>query len=418
MPLLTAFAELDPSTTGAGMQDEAREIEGAEDVETGRPRAGPLHYSVTWPDNGPARGLVFMIPGFGGDAEPTYARKLRRHACLKHGFAAVSVRYHCLQARPESGAAIQIDSPEHMQLLGMAHAQGLAVGDWRNIEALCQAFAGAPDRPMIAARLEIPGGDRQNFGLVQALDHLRVLGDLIARGPAFDVRRIVALGSSHGGYIAHMIAKIAPGTLATVIDNSSYVRPPTSYGGGGGAAEYRTSFGGVQLECRTPRAFTFDDRDDPDFYGRDQDLIRDMAYPPHLEAMRAAAPDGGTRFRMVNAAIDPISEPAAKAAQAARMAAAGFDARLKLIGEADLDGRLFKTLVHGLDASLIAFSDANLPECAPRGAEPDLMRGTAIDYPCVDQVYRFRHMDRFPYVALERFERFPLPAVKAEAAAA
>ncbi|HTI66733.1 MAG TPA: DUF2920 family protein [Caulobacteraceae bacterium] len=399
------------------MHEQTREIEGAEDFETGKPRTTPLRYSVAWPETGPVSGLVFLIAGFGADADPRYAEKLRRHVARSYGLAAVSVQYHCVQSRPETGAALRLDQPQHLQLAGLAQAYGIKVADWRDLAGLCAAFAGTPITPQVPAFLDPPGGDTQNFGLVQAMDHLRVLGDLIARGPAFDVRRVVALGSSHGGYIAHMIAKLAPGTLAAVVDNSAYVQPPTNYGGGGGAAEYLVQYGGVQLLCRTARAFNFDDRDRPDFYGRDQDLIRDTGYPPHLEAMRAAAPDGGTRFRMANAAIDAISDPQRKAVQAARLAAGGFDVRLRIVTEAELDGRLFKRLVHGLDASLAAFADVHLPDCPARGVEPDLMRGTTVDYACVDQVYRFRHFDRFPYVSGERFDRFPVPA-RDEAAAA
>lgn len=399
------------------MQDEDREIEGAEDFETGKPRSTPLRYSIHWPEEAPARGLVFLIPGFGGDADPSYARKLRRHVCRTHGMAAVSVDYHCLHARPETGAQLRLDLAQHLRLYGLAMAQGLKIGDWRDLNALCAAFAAAPERPEAPAHLEMPGGDTQNFGMVQALDHLRVLGDIVARGPAFDVRRIVALGSSHGGYIAHMIAKIAPGTVAAVIDNSAYVQPPTNYGGGGNGPEFATLFGGVNLMCRTARAFSFDDRDAPDFYSRDHDLIRDMGYPPHLDIQRAAAPDGGARYRMVNAVADAISSPERKQAQALRMAAAGFDARLKLVGEADLDGRLYKQPVHGLAASLTAFADVYLPEAGSRGVDPDLMRGTVVEYPCVDRTYRFRHFDRFPYVSAESVERFPL-VVGEEAVAA
>jgi hypothetical protein len=400
------------------MQGETREIEGAEDFETGKPRGAPLRYAVTWPEESRPLGLVFLIPGFGGDASPAYAEKLRRHVAQAHGYAAVSVDYHCIRCRPDHGAAPRIDTLQHLQLAGLAQAYGVEVEDWRDVEALCRAFAEAPVTPQVPAVLDIPGGDTQNFGVVQAMDHLRVLGDLIARGPAFDPRRVVALGSSHGGYIAHMMAKMAPGTLAAVIDNSAYVQPPTSYAGGGSAPEYLASFGGVQLLCRTPRAFSFNDRDAPDFYGRDQDLIRDTGYPPHLEVQRAAASDGGPRFLMVNAAEDAISDPRRKAAQALRLSAAGFDAKLTLVGAEALDGRLYKRVTHGLDASLSAFADAFLPEAGARGVDPDLMRGVVVNYPCVDQVYRFRHFDRFPYVAAERFDRFPLPAAGGEVAAA
>ena len=391
------------------MREERRELEGAVDFETGKPRAKPLSYTVAWPDLSAgerARGLVFLIPGFGGDVDPAYAAALRRHVVERHGFAAVSVDYHCIHVRPETGARIVVEAREQIWLVGLARLYGLEVRDPNDLHSLCEAFRAAPTAPQVRGVLVTPGGDVQNFGLVQALDHLRVLGDLIERGPAFERRRIVALGSSHGGFIAHLIAKFAPSTLAGVIDNSAYAQPPLAYGAGGAAPEYATRLGGVEVLCRTQRAWSFDEREAPDFYGRDQDLIRDVAYPPHLEIQHRAGLDGGPRFRMVNASADGISPPEAKTRQAAFLAATGFDAQLHIVGEADLDGRLFKRLVHGLDASLGGLIDLHLPGCGLRSVEPDLIRGAVIDYPCVDQVYRFRHFDRFPYVKGERLDRF------------
>lgn len=396
------------------MRNESHEIEGAADFETGAVRATPLRYTISRPDAGEAKGLVFLIPGFGGDAGPGYAEALRRHVVHKHGFAAVSVQYHCIQARPENGAGVRLDLREHLQLVGMATVYGLKVADWNDLAALCAAFAAAPIRPQVPAVIDCPGGDKQNFGLVQALDHLRVLGELIGKG-GFDVRRIIALGSSHGGYIAQLMAKIAPGTLAAVIDNSSYTRAPTAYAGGGAAPECVTVMGGVQLLCRTSRAWSYDDRAAPNFYGPDQDLIRHLAYPQHLAIQRAASPDGGARYRMANAAVDAISSPQAKREQAAALAAAGFDARLQVVGEADLDGRLYKKMVHGLDASLKAFCDLHLPDCPARGVDPDLMRGVTVDYPGIDETYRFRHFDRFPYVEGESVKRAAPEAAQAAA---
>jgi hypothetical protein len=398
------------------MREETRELDGAVDFETGKPRKAKVAYVVRAPELPPgerARGLIFLIPGFGADTDPGYAARLRRHMNEAHGLVAVSVQYHCIGARPETGAQVTIDQREHQRLLGIAALSGLEVADKTDINALCAAFTGRPEQPAIGAVLNPPNGDLQNFGLVQAMDHLQVLGDLVKKGPAFDPRRVMALGSSHGGYIAQMMAKIAPGTLAGVIDNSSYVQPPIAYAAGGEHPEYTAALGGVRLHCRTARAWSYDDRSAPDFYSRDRDLIRDLGYPPHLEIQRAADPAGGPVIRMVNATADTISRPETKARQAAFMAAAGFDAALQLVGEGDIDGKLFKKLVHGLDASLAGLADRHIPAIPARAADPDLMRGTVIEYPCVDEIYRFEHLDRFPYVRGSRRDRFMAPAENA-----
>ena len=86
-----------------------------------------------------------------------------------------------------------------------------------------------------------------------------------------------------------------------------------------------------------------------------------------------------------------------------------------------------KHLIYEPDGALISLpaaalvtddpADVHLPEVAPRGVDPDPVRGASVDYPCVDQVYRFRHTARFPYVTAERLDRFPQETAAGAAAA-
>ncbi|MEO6341154.1 MAG: DUF2920 family protein, partial [Caulobacteraceae bacterium] len=142
-----------------------------------------------------------------------------------------------------------------------------------------------------------------------------------------------------------------------------------------------------------------DDRAAPNFYDRNRDLIRDMGFPPHLATMRAAAGASATRYVMFNAAQDHVSDPDVKLRQASALQAAGFEADLRLVGEADIDGVMFKRVVHALDASLKALFDHCAPRIAARNGALDAERGSAVDYDCVDIGYRFIHGARAPYVA-------------------
>lgn len=384
-----------------------REIGGAHDYELQRPRTSPLTYSATWPQEGEAPGVVLVVPGFGADATSDYSRNLRRHIVETTGFAAVSVRYHAIEARPSTGGVLEIWPREQLLLRGVLAQHGITT----QLETVHQLvtevganFPGAKVRGSI-----LPGKDEyQNFGIIQALDHLCVLGDLLEHAPPFDHRRIVAMGSSHGGYIAHLIAKIAPSTLAAVIDNSAYAQPPMSYLGIGDDPEVQVDLGGLWVNASTKGAWSISRREDPTFYDRDRDLIRDLRYLPHAVTARAAAPDAGTQFFMVNSVSDPVSPPDVKLRQQQVLDRAGFQAELQLVGEEDLDGRLFKTLAHGLDCSLKALFDREIGKVRPREAEPDAMQGSVISYDCVDRGYRFTHAASVPYVTLETYDLHPI----------
>ncbi|MEW5687020.1 MAG: DUF2920 family protein [Pseudomonadota bacterium] len=387
-----------------------REIIGASDFELGQQRSAPLRYDITWPAEGEAAGVVLVISGFGDDTSSEYSRKLRAHIAETTGMGAVSVRYHAFEARPNNGGKVVVDPREQIYLLGLAMVHGIKVDMSESALVLADAVGKVDTRSRVRAIIETGSGEAQNFGVIQALDHLCVIGDLIANAPPFDVRRIVALGTSHGGYIAHLMAKFAPSTLAAIIDNSSYAQPPMNYLGIGDESEFTLKAGSAVMDASVRSAWTVSDRQARNFYGRDQDLIRDARYPPHLAAARAAAGDAGTQYFMVNATVDSISPPAMKRRQHAALVEAGFDAHLEIIGPEGIDGQLFKTLTHGLGCSLKGLFDRHIGQVRSRAVDPDVMRGSVVVYDGVDLAYRFSHVAEPPHVVAEVAELYPTRA--------
>ncbi|PZQ64064.1 MAG: hypothetical protein DI570_06880 [Phenylobacterium zucineum] len=384
-----------------------REIIGAADFELGQVRKAPLRYDITWPAEGEAAGVVLVISGFGDDTSSDYSRKLRGHIVETTGMGAVSVRYHAFEARPNNGGKVVVDPREQVYLLGLAMVHGVKVDMSESALVLADAVGKVDNRSRVRAIIETGSGEPQNFGVIQALDHLCVIGDLIANAPPFDVRRIVALGTSHGGYIAHLMAKFAPSTLAAIIDNSSYAQPPMNFLGIGDESEFTLTAGAAVMDATVRSAWTVSDRQARNYYGRDQDLIRDARYPPHLAAARAAAADHGTQYFMVNSTVDSISPPALKRRQHAALVQAGFDAHLEIIGPEGIDGQLFKMLTHGLGCSLKGLFDRHIGQVRSRTVDPDVMQEAVITYDGVDLVYRFSHTLDAPHVVAETAELFP-----------
>lgn len=388
------------------MRTFAREIDGPADFELGRPRTAPVSYVAVCPP-GRAKGLAFLIPGFGNDTSEAYADSLRRHVAKTHGMVAVSVRYHCYGARPTTGAKIDIDLREIATLVGLASRNGVALDDQKDVLHIAQRLAAAGVKAQARGTLRPARGEYQNFGVLQAMDHLAVLGDIMQAGISFDTSRIVALGSSHGGYIAHMMAKIAPRTLAMVIDNSSYTQPPIDFLGAPTSVEFISPLAGPVLGfLRTESGWNHTDRMAANFYDRDRDLIRDLTYPIHVEANRAAAGEAPTKFRMVNASKDTTSPAARKQQQVAVLRALGFDAQLLVVEEEHLDGKLFKTLEHGMDASLASLFDLAVPDLQPRDGALDSTLGATVTYEGMEKVYQFTHSAKAPYVTGQVVPRF------------
>jgi dienelactone hydrolase len=390
------------------MHQETVSIDGPRDFELDRDRSHPLTFTVTWPDASPAPGLVVVIGGCGGQAESAEGRhrRAREHIVTHCGLAAVSVDYHAQQNRPFNGGAVNINPAEHLQLIGRVTLAGVRVPDLTDLDALSRALGQIGVTYSARATIR-PGHDElQNFGVLQAMDHLAVIGHLLERRPSFDATQIFALGGSHGGYISHMMTKMAPGVLAGVVDNSGYVQPPVSYLGFGDQAEYVADFNGVSLKCQVEGAWSFNNRSDPTFYDRNRDLIRDIAYPPHMQIMARAAADGATAVSMIHCGIDELTPPGDKVRQAARLRALGIANKLHMVQREEVDGVIFKEYTHALAASLKRLFVRDLPWLRAAGARGSGGWGGAVDYPCVDRGYRFNLLGRAPYVTGEVFELF------------
>src|ERR1700689_2645272 len=80
-----------------------KQIPGAADCELGIPRKSPITYHCTSRDNS-ASGLIFVVHGFGDDADSAYDKLLRRYIAETSGLLVVTVEYHCYHVRPNSGA--------------------------------------------------------------------------------------------------------------------------------------------------------------------------------------------------------------------------------------------------------------------------------------------------------------------------
>jgi hypothetical protein len=382
------------TTSGTGS------IPGAPDAELGLPRPGPLGFRWTRPE-GAARGLVFVIHGFGADAQADYDVKLRAHLAERHGLAAVTVDYHCSQARPETGARIELPDEALLQLQGLLCTLGIHERlSPDTVTSLITRIGPMLSVPVnIRARLRAGDGTLQNFGVIQALDHLHVLSHLRKEGFAFDPSRVLLLGSSHGGYLAHLLQKFAPNTFSGILDNSGYTQANKTFLGLG--VEYRKSSGKLSLKCSLASAWTHENIHARDYFGPPREQIRSVVHLPHaLASARASRKD--CRVRMVNAVQDSISPVGFKRAQRDLYSQTGFDVGLLEFGGGGADPDFVKSMAHA-DLSLMKLSDRFLPELleARLSGPPDADLGTALVFECAWLDYRLTHGGPVPSVRLE-----------------
>jgi hypothetical protein len=364
------------------------------------PRTRPLTYTLTLPEGcsagAPAKGLVVYIPGFGEDNHADYVAKLCGHIAEKHGHACVAVDYHACRSRPAQGCAINLerDGLLKLQLLCLRHDVALDESDlMRTLHLVAEKL---PEPTALRAVLEPTDGEYQNFGVLQALDHLVVINHLVAERIPCEWQNVILIGSSHGGYIAHLVAKFAPNTVNAIIDNSSYVRAPWSFL----SVFPECHFGPAKLriDCSVLSRWQFRAPSEPGYYGIAQQLIRDVSCPPHLQEMKRQS-ERLPRYFCFNSVADPYISPIEhKRFQQQQLQGIGAECRLEEITAAKLDGVLWKTLAHGMNASMKTLCDRVLSQIVTRPTTVDCLRGTALTFDGFDQSYRIEHLTAGPWM--------------------
>ncbi|MEM9419542.1 MAG: DUF2920 family protein [Planctomycetota bacterium] len=372
------------------------------DVELGLPRPNPLRYDVAWPDasnNNQPPGLLLLIPGFGQDNDDGYLQAFREWVADRFGMGCMTVSYHGVHNRPQQGAHRQFAQDDLIRLAQTCQAHGIpwpqppAVPDLMQLlgqldhahnqrNAAAQARGESPESLILTCGLRSTDGPI-NLGLPQALDHLAALHDL-QQHHAYDPANVIALGSSHGGYLAGLLNKLAPNTLRAVFDNSGYATLPLRY-----VDSRHANLGPDFFENHSP-TFRFAyyvesawnlNPNLPNTYHDDARQLRDLAHATHLSTTFADVPRPAA-IRCVHAPGDNIAPTAEKQAYIESLQQRGLDATLQVFTESDVDGSYVKSLDHGLGLSLRTFFQSQLDSLPPvtQNYQNDAARNTTLRF--------------------------------------
>src|ERR1700733_1506125 len=224
------------------------------------------------------------------------------------------------------------------------------------------------------------------------MDHLYVLNDIIDSGVGFDENRIFLAGSSHGGYLAHLIARLAPNSILGVLDNSSYTLTNTQFLGQG--SEYHETYGNLMVMHTIFTKWQFISCTLPGFFGPSRALFRDTGYLDHLHAASNKA-ERKCQFVMFNTVSDNMSPIDFKRHQLRNLLRAGFAASLDEITEVDMGKGLFKSMGHA-DAPMQKLFAHAFPRFTDGKTTLDRYRGTEIAFNCVERIYRIVHSPTAP----------------------
>ncbi|EOH0162364.1 DUF2920 family protein [Campylobacter coli] len=388
------------------------EIDSCDDVELNIKRTSKLEYRISYDDEKEMKAIVFIIGGYGANANIHFLDSYRNYIAKKFDVATINVFYHCFCQRPsdvEKYSTLADFTKEDLRLMEKVLCKYNIPCDQlanNTVVSHCEYLSEIMTELKMLNRLPydfeerlsatyIPSdGEYQNFGIMAAIDHINALKDLVKRFPKFaDLPKIYG-GGSYGGYLALLIAKIAPWYVDGVIDNSGVCLPFLAHilGRDMNQGEFVFEGDNNRIYCFVQKYWTRNINSSY-YFGDENYLIRAVLNSNHLKIQ--ASMNNNTIFISYHSMQDMGAPVQNKIELYECYKELGYDATLYLVkDENDIDGRFIKSLEHGLRMTDKALFRKELPLMLEKlqGRKFDMSKNS-ITYPCKDKQFIFKDKD-------------------------
>ncbi|HED7995676.1 TPA: DUF2920 family protein [Campylobacter coli] len=394
------------------------EIDSCDDVELNIKRTSKLEYRISYDDEKEIKAIVFIIGGYGANANIYFLDSYRNYIAKNFDVVAVHVFYHCFCQRRsdvEKYSAYKYFQEEDIEniknLLNQFH---FSYGEINNDNAffLANSLVKYVENLKMQNKLDHnfklnftstfipPNGDYQNFGIMAAIDHINALKDLVKCFPKFaDLPKIYG-GGSYGGYLALLIAKIAPWYVDGVIDNSGSALPPLNYILGRemeSGCDYVLNSSHILIQCFLKTHWTRKENS-PYFFNNENYFIRTLLNKDHL--ILQSQKNKNIIYVSYHSKEDPLTPANFKEQTMQILKILGYDVSLNLIDENKIDGKFIKNLDHGCGIPDKALFRKELPLMLKKlQGRKSFMQENSISYPCGNKVFIFKDVgDKFELV--------------------
>ncbi len=393
------------------------EIDSCDDVELNIKRTSKLEYRISYDDEKEIKAIVFIIGGYGANANIYFLDSYRNYIAKNFDVVAVHVFYHCFCQRRsdvEKYSAFTIFTKDDVSNLSQVL---LEIGVNINVnlenaqqcyELLNQNITTLKSQGKLAQNYQAkftstfvpPNGDYQNYGIMAAIDHINALKDLIKRFPQFSNLPKIYGGGSYGGYLSLLIAKIAPWYVDGVIDNSGSALPSPMFilERESGQYDYFEEYPHNKIGFFI-KTYWNADVGSKYFFHTENYLIRIIPNLAHLTIQ--ANVNKNIVLVSYHSLKDPFNTAKDKQTLFLAYKELGYDATLHLIkDESEIDGRFIKDLNHGMRISDKALFRKELPLMLEKlQKRKSFMQENSISYPCGNKVFIFKDVgDKFELV--------------------
>ncbi|EIP1025895.1 DUF2920 family protein [Campylobacter coli] len=392
------------------------EIDSCDDVELNIKRTSKLEYRISYDDEKEIKAIVFIIGGYGANANIYFLDSYRNYIAKNFDVVAVHVFYHCFCQRRsdvEKYSTLADFTKDDLKLIEkvlrkynipcdqlanntvVSHCEYLSeiMTELKMLNRLPYDFEERLSATFIPSR-----GEYQNFGIMAAIDHINALKDLVKCFPKLaDLPKIYG-GGSYGGYLALLIAKIAPWYVDGVIDNSGSALPPLNYILG---REMEHSYGDYYEDFPHNRIIFFlkthwtRKENSPYFFNNENYFIRTLLNKDHL--ILQSQKNKNIIYVSYHSKEDPLTPANFKEQTMQILKILGYDVSLNLIDENKIDGKFIKNLDHGCGIPDKALFRKELPLMLEKlQKRKSFMQENSISYPCGNKVFTFKDVgDKF-----------------------
>ncbi|QWU80606.1 DUF2920 domain-containing protein [Campylobacter novaezeelandiae] len=385
------------------------EINSCDDVELNIKRESKLEYRITFDDSKDLKAIVFIIGGFGANANISFLDFDREYLAKNFDVVVVNVFYHCFCMRKsldEKYSAItsftNLDLPNLKSCLETfnLNTHNLTTDNAQvYYEILNQTLYELKSQNKLDKNYKAiftstfipPNNEYQNYGIMAAIDHINALKDIVKNYPEFKNLPKIYGGGSYGGYLSLLIAKIAPWYVDGVIDNSGGAFPNL-------ASILGREFGVSDYTFNDPNTFiqtyvkTFWTRDiNSNFYFSDENyMIRALLNKDHILLQNEK--NKNIIYISYHSLKDEFKTADSKKCLYDFYKNLGFDSTLHLIESEDqIDGKLVKSLEHSLRMTDKALFRQELPIVLEKLKNRNsFMKENSISYPCKNKVFTFK----------------------------
>ena len=369
-----------------------------------------LVYYINFPDNyNPLAEypLIISIDGYGGHPESEYqSKKLRPYLSNKYESIVAGVSYHGIN---RTGNLVEF-SPEMWENifdLKPGEFTNKFLGEFTNRfltgrpmeKILDDIFAFLVERkisrlsPLLAIKSSLPD-KYSSFGFLPAIEHLNVIYDILSNYK-IKLSEINILGTSYGGYIALLMGKFAPHTFNFIIDNSGFVATQFSEIHPSlvtSSSSYMRMINNKRYEIPVSTKSIWENNEFSNNYFSDAHrMIRNVTLKKHMI-------QSDTKYYSYHSQEDLLALITEKQLFCERLKDFAYVDFAK-ISENEIDGSLFKSLNHGMKASLRGLYDITFKKNELLGtkhnSQTDFHLNSQHVFDCFSKKYEFTYsMDR------------------------